>query len=107
MKNKLSIRPVIKAEILWKENDCKVVLILKNKGFFNRMFQLIIKKPKISYIQLDEYGSFIWKNIDGKNTIADIATALASRYSDAVEPLYIRLFEYMTTLKENKIITFM
>lgn len=107
MKNKLSIRPVIKDEILWKENDCKVVLILKNKGFFNRMFQLIIKKPKISYIQLDEYGSFIWKNIDGKNTIADIATALASRYSDAVEPLYIRLFEYMTTLKENKIITFM
>lgn len=37
------------------------------------------------YYSLDEVGAFIWQLIDGRRTIADLATAVAAEY-DAPEP---------------------
>ena len=33
------------------------------------MAQKLLKKPKISYIHLDERGSFIWLKIDGEKMV--------------------------------------
>ncbi len=55
------------------DTDGKVILFVENKGLFNKIAQLLFKKPKISQIHLEYMGSFIWSLIDGKRTIYDIA----------------------------------
>ena len=43
-----------------------------NKGIFNRIAQLIARKPRYSYIELDDFGTFVWHSIDGVRSIYDI-----------------------------------
>ncbi len=49
-------------------------------------------------------GSFIWKQIDGKKTIYEIALLVKDRYQEEAEPLYDRLIQYINILKNNKFI---
>lgn len=78
----------------------KVTVLIENAGAFNRLAQLLLKKPKISQIHLDEMGNFIWPLIDGKRSIYDIALLVKDRFGDAAEPLYRRLVQYMQTMEK-------
>ncbi len=84
--------------------DGLVTLEVENKGVINRLFQLILKKPKVSYIHLDELGSFIWCRIDGESTVLEIAETVKSAFGDKAEPLYERLVKFFEILKNNKYI---
>ena len=44
-----------------------------NKGIFNRIAQLIARKPRYSYIELDDFGTFVWHSIDGVRSIYDLS----------------------------------
>ena len=77
----------------------KVTIFVENKGIFNRAAQLLMKKPKVSQIHLDEMGDFIWPHIDGKNTVYDIAMLVKKEFGDRAEPLYNRLVQYMRNLE--------
>ena len=83
-----------------------VTLEVENKGVFNRLFQLILKKPKISYIHLDDLGSFIWCHINGNNSVFEIAEMVKKSYGDNAEPLYERIIKYFEILKNYKFIVF-
>ena len=65
------LRTPLRKEGLKFEVDEKgiVTLLIENKGFFNRLFQKILKKPKVTHIHLDEMGSFIWPLLDGEDKI--------------------------------------
>ena len=78
----------------------KVTVLIENTGAFNRLAQLLLKKPKISQIHLDEMGNFIWPLIDGKRSVYDIALLVKDRFGDAAEPLYGRLVQYMQTMEK-------
>ncbi len=82
----------------WSVLEGTVTLNIENKGVFNKIAQKLFKKPKISYIHLDEMGSFIWQNIDGKKTILDIADDVDDKFGEAAEPLYERLAKYFQIL---------
>lgn len=100
--NFLDKKPTIKPGLAWqKAPDGSVVIQRENKGFTNRLFQLLFKKPKISYIHLDETGSFIWPLIDGERDIFRIGEAVKSHFGDKAEPLYERLIQYFNTLEAN------
>lgn len=86
--------------------DNIVTLEVENKGVFNRLFQLILKKPKISYIHLDDLGSFIWCHIDGNSSVFEIAEMVNESYGDKAEPLYERIVKYFEILKNYKFISF-
>lgn len=75
------IIPVREENIRWECDENGIVTIFReNVGFFNRVLQLIMKKPKVSQIHLDEKGSFFWINVDGKNTLADISRLFAEKF---------------------------
>ncbi len=100
--NFLDKKPTIKPGLAWqKDPDGSVVIQRENTGFTNRLFQLLFKKPKISYIHLDETGSFIWPLIDGERDIFCIGEALKNHLGDKAEPLYERLIQYFNTLEAN------
>lgn len=75
-----------------------VTIEIENKGFFNKMAQKIFKKPKISYIHLDEMGSFIWLSMDGEKNLLEIAEKVEEKYGEDAQPLYERLAKYMQIL---------
>ena len=83
-----------------------VTIFVENKGLFNRIAQLVLKKPKISQIHLDEMGNFIWPLMDGKNTVYDIAEQVKAHFGEKAEPLYSRLVQYMRNLESYGFIRF-
>ncbi len=75
-----------------------VTLEIDNKGFFNRLAQKLFKKPPVSYIHLDELGSFIWPLLDGEKTIFSLGEAVEAEFGEKAHPLYERLTKYFQIL---------
>ena len=86
--------------------DGKIEIKMHNKGVFNKIAQVLFKKPKYSYIELDEFGSFVWEQMDGKKTIYEIGTLVKERFGDKAEPLYERLSQYIKILHNNHFIVY-
>lgn len=104
-KNLLDFIPVRNNQIEWKvEQDELVVFYIQNKGIYNRIAQTLFKKPEVSRLSLDELGSFVWKQIDGKCSIYQIAQSLKEEFGDKAEPLYDRLATYVLMLKKYNLI---
>ena len=60
-------------DMKWDVSEDGIVEItVENTGFYNTIAQKIFKKPRYSFIKLDEYGSFVWQKIDGKKSIYEI-----------------------------------
>lgn len=98
-KNYLDFVPAHKIERFTVDENSIVTLEIENKGVFNKIAQKLFKKPKISYIHLDEMGSFIWPYIDGKRDITEIGVLVREHFGDKAEPLYERLSQYFKTLE--------
>ena len=93
--------------INWNTDDSgAVTLEIENKGIFNRIAQKLFKKPKISYIHLEEVGSFVWPIIDGEKDIAEIGAMAKEHFGEKAEPLYPRLVKYFEILESYRFITF-
>ena len=82
-----------------------VTLAIPNKGAFNRIAQVLFRKPKISYVHLDENGSFAWNLIDGKTTILDIGKVVDEHFGEAAHPLYERLAQFFQILHSYGFVT--
>ena len=97
--NYLEKCPVISDSIAWTlENDGLVTISIENKGIFNKLAQKLLKKPKISYVHLDEFGSCVWQLIDGQRNIIKIGELFLEKFGDKANPLYERLAKYFQIL---------
>ncbi len=103
--NYLDKIPVKSSSISWKTEEEKVTLEIENKGIYNRVFQKLLKKPKVSYIHLDEIGSRVWPLIDGEKSIFEIGALLKDELGERLEPLYERLSLYFNSLDKCNFIT--
>ncbi len=93
--------------LVWSEDETGVVTLqIENRGLFNRLFQFLLKKPKVSFIHLDEMGSFLWKRLDGKKRIMDLGEDFEAAFGEKAHPLYERLARYMQILESYGFITF-
>lgn len=91
----------------YKENKKKLIEIeRKNKGLFNRIAQIFFRRPKVSYIELDAFGSFIWMQIDGKQSVYEIGKAVKEKFGQDAEPLYERLAQFLHILRSNDFIVY-
>ncbi len=105
-KNYLEKKPKRIDSIKWTQTDGKVVLEVENKGWANRLAQLLFKRPKISYIHLDEMGSFLWPQMDGITSIIELGKLVEAQFGEKANPLYERLARYIKTLEDYRFITF-
>ena len=104
--NLLSRIPVRSPEINWTtDENAMVTLEIMNKGILNKIFQIFFKKPKISFIHLDETGSFVWPLIDGKLNLIEIGKLVEEHFGEKANPLYERLYKYFQILEEYKFIS--
>lgn len=105
--NYLDLIPVPEDSIRWYRDTIRerVILERENTGFFNVIVQKIFAFPKISNIQLDQTGTFIWSNLDGNKTVEDVASLVKSQFGQSAEPLYPRLIQYLEILRQNGFIS--
>ena len=106
IENYLEKIPVQKESLNWSVNENgEVTLEIENKGLANKLFQLILKKPKVSFIHLDEMGNFIWPLIDGEKNVYCIGKLVKEHFGEKAEPLYERLAQYFYTLETYNFIS--
>lgn len=105
--NYLDKKPCRNPDIPWEtdENGC-ITLSVENKGAMNRIAQKLFKKPKISYVHLDEMGSFIWPLLDGETDVTALGNHVDERFGEAAYPLYERLVKYIQILESYGFIEF-
>lgn len=98
--NYLDKIPVHKDGLNWFTNENgEITLEVENRGLANKMAQIILKKPKVSFIHLDEMGNFIWPLIDGETNVYKLGKHVKEHFGDKAEPLYDRLAQYFQTLE--------
>ncbi|MBN2135749.1 MAG: PqqD family protein [Acidobacteria bacterium] len=71
------------------------------KDFFMKRLQ----KPTWK-VELDEIGTFVWENIDGKTNVEKIGKKMAAHFGENVEPVYERLNQFLYMLRSHKFIQF-
>lgn len=93
--NYLDKKPYIKGGIPFSRDASGIITLeIENKGFVNKICQKFFKKPKVSFIHLDEIGSFAIENADGEKTITEIGVMVKEKFEDKAEPLYERLAKF-------------
>ena len=102
--NYLDYIPVYNPQNGWEEKDGVVTINMVHRGFYAKIAQKVFQKPRVSHIDLDQYGSFIWLHIDGVKTIGDLALEFKAEFGEKAEPLYDRLIHYMQILRNNNFI---
>ena len=109
MKNKqnfLDLIPIKNPDFLWGENqDGLVTVTMLHTGFFDRIAQDIFHKPPYSRLDLDIYGSFIWKQIDGDRSVHAIAMLFRDAFGEEAEPLFPRIVQFFGILKTQRFIS--
>lgn len=104
-KNYLDFIPCCNPEYTWDADKKGIVTVhVVNKGFYNFLAQKLFKRPRISHIKLDEYGSFVWQQMDGVRTVYDISELVKIKFGEQAEPIVERLVRYFQILYQNKFI---
>ncbi len=104
-KNYMDFIPCCNPLYTWDENQEGIVTVhVVNKGFYNRLAQILLKKPRLSHISLDGYGSFVWKQMDGKRSVYDISLLIKDKFGKEAEPVVQRLVQYFRILYQNQFI---
>lgn len=106
-KNYLEQIPLRHKDIEWSKDENEMVTLeIENTGLFNRIAQKVFKRPKISYIHLDEMGSFIWPKLDGTKSIIALGEDVKEHFGENAEPLYERLAQFFKILESYHFIVF-
>ncbi len=97
--------PTKNPERPWRVKEDGIVEVdMENKGFYHMLAQKFFKKPRISHISLDKYGSVVWQSIDGKNSIMDIVKTMEESFPDEKDRMLDRVVTYMAILQNNRFV---
>ncbi|MDD7402674.1 MAG: PqqD family protein [Butyribacter sp.] len=104
--NYMDIILVPQPELKWTtRKDGMVVLDMVNKGFFHKIAQTFFHRPRVSHIALDNYGTSVWKALDGKNTVYDVVCQMKELFPEEQDRMLDRVITFLHTLQENHFVT--
>ena len=91
----------------WQQTEQDRVVLLRPKFKLAWLKKVILPRMKHPYfrIHLDEFGSWVWLQIDGKKTVYEIGGALKTKFGSDIEPVYERLGLFINQLARNRFIT--
>ncbi len=104
--NLLELTPVAKYSHQVNSDGLIDVLVPRFKG---SIMQKFVPKSKSKFIRanLDVIGTEVWRLIDGKRKVSDIAIAIDEKLGEKVQPVYDRLNVFLTQLHNNGFIYFL
>jgi len=93
----------------WEIHPETSFVLIKKPKFKNplmkKYFLPRLKKPNYT-VNLDNVGSFVWMNIDGKANFGEISEKMRENFGDSVEPVDDRLGQFINSLRKYDFITF-
>ncbi len=105
-KNYLDLIPVRAKGLEWTRDDDEIVVLeVENTGVFNRIAQKLFKRPQVTKVHMEQFGSFLWPLIDGERTVKELADLLKERFGEEAEPLYPRVAKYMQIMESYHFIS--
>lgn len=81
-----------------------ITLKIENKGFYNRVAQKFFKRPAVSKIDLDKYGSEAWKAVDGNKTVNEIVDTMVQAFPNEEGNMQERTCQFLMILSRHKYI---
>jgi hypothetical protein len=102
--NLLEITPVRTAD--WEEVGGRVVVLRPTprprglKTALDWLFYLMAVRK----IRLDEIGSFTWHQLDGKQTVSEVARKLGAEFGGRVEPAEERLGRLVRAFRREELV---
>lgn len=89
--------------IEYEVNQEGIVTVLQKQDHkIQKIFRkLRFKIPMYKKIELDEYSSAVFLEIDGKKTVKEIGKNLESKFLYKVHPLYERLLLFLNHINVN------
>ncbi|MDR1800889.1 MAG: PqqD family protein [Lachnospiraceae bacterium] len=78
---------------------------IKRNSLFERFLRKFKEIPKEFVVKLDEFGTFVWDEIDSRKTIFEIGKAFNTRFNEENDADYARTAQFMKLLKNNNLIT--
>jgi glutathionyl-hydroquinone reductase len=107
MHNFLDLVPKKSSKVKCEQREEELIrLIVPRDSLVDRIVRKLFFTPDAFKIDLDDIGSFVWRQIDGQKTIYEIGQQLKEEFKEEAEPLYERLVQFMNILKNNKFIEF-
>ncbi len=95
----------------WTQGDMPGQIILLQRrfstGLLGRFLQpRLMEAKKHIRIPLEDRGSFIWTQIDGKRTVRDMAEAFGKEFPGEKDQVPERVATYLYQMADNKLIGF-
>lgn len=93
----------ISGDLEYEVDKDNIVTILEKQDHKIQKFfrKLKLSIPEYKKTTLDEYGSYLFLQIDGRKTVKDIGESLEAKYGDKVQPLYERLLLFLNHIDVN------
>ena len=102
-KNYLDYIPVKNPDVEYKtDGDGIVTVYIEWTGFYHRIAQKFFRRPRVSDVRLDGYGSFVWLAIDGEKDVHQISLEL-DRQFPGMEKSLARLIKFLEILRDNRL----
>jgi len=99
----LNIVYVISENLEYEVDQDNIVAILEKQDHkIQKFFRKIkFRIPEYKKTYLDEYGSYVFMQIDGIQTVKKIGESLEAKYGDKAHPLYERLLLFLNHINVN------
>jgi hypothetical protein len=104
--NLLDLAPKRRAE--WEEQESRVVVLRPEPTTTGARLWIdrLLHQLSARRIRLDEYGSCVWRHVDGQRTVADIAAVLRDQFGDAVEPAEERVGKLIQVFHREELVAY-
>ncbi|WP_462289941.1 PqqD family protein, partial [[Ruminococcus] torques] len=103
-KNYLDFIPVKNPDIEYETDENGIVTVfIEWKGFYHKIAQKIFRRPRVSDIKMDKYGSFVWHAIDDEKDVHQLSKEMESEFPK-MEKSLSRLIKFLEIMKDNNLI---
>ena len=102
--NLLELTPTQRAP--WEIGDNGSVVVLVPKFHHELLVKWLV--PRLKYpqirVKLDKLGSFVWKQCDGKTTVAEIAERMRTEFSESAGSAEDRIRKFLLMLEKSDLV---
>lgn len=94
----------IDARLEFDIDDRRIVTVRRRQNHWIQRLarKLGLRIPAWRNIALDDYASFVFLQIDGQRTVAEIGENLLAHYGEAAQPLYPRLMMFLQHIERSE-----
>ncbi|OVE79426.1 hypothetical protein BVY01_02715 [bacterium I07] len=104
--NLLDYIPVHAVEWEYRDDGTIFLKVPKSKNRLALKIIRLMRRSLDTNIQLDDFGSYVWKQCDGIQNVQQIGEKLKSEFGSTVEPVFDRLGTFIKILSHQKLITY-